>query len=197
MARSSIIIVRHSIRLDAGDGGAFIKANSGENGRPFDPPLAQPKGNLMAQAAGHRIAQIIEEHNLGPVAAVASSPLVRCIETSMAFLPLLPSGGSDLKIFPDNSLLEFLSEGWYRSWAVPGALGYPHWGGPPGCGASLNPDAHCLNPCICCVSKASRQCRLGGKDCQRLSHRCRSPCGSKQIASPGSGWRVQSKGIGA
>jgi len=72
----------------------------------------------MAQAAGHRIAQIIEEHNLGPVAAVASSPLVRCIETSMAFLPLLPSGGSDLKIFPDNSLLEFLSEGWYRSWAV-------------------------------------------------------------------------------
>eukprot|EP00873_Tetraselmis_striata_P002875 jgi/Tetstr1/423139/TSEL_013908.t1 len=132
-----LLLVRHGERLDYVQSSWLATAP-----RPWDPPLTET-GLDQATKAGRAISSLLREHNLPPVGAAFSSPLTRCVETSLG---ILSEAGAECKLRVEPALVETVCKEWYHSWGVPGANA--EWGGPPECrvGAVVPEDA--LNPSV-------------------------------------------------
>ena len=93
---------------------------------------------MQGRKLGHYLHEIIERHNLPPIEAVYSSPMVRCCMTAGEAIvglnekqKLQSVTGShcplNLKVTVEAGLVESLNEKWYRSWCLPHSDGT--WGG--------------------------------------------------------------------
>jgi broad specificity phosphatase PhoE len=144
---SVVIVVRHGERLD------YVTRDQGGNwlvgqDRPFDSPLTA-HGLEQASKLGKELVDQVKSRNLPPIAAIYTSPLLRCRQTSAnvrrsivkALATSSPTSNengnsssqlSHVKVEP--GLFESLNESWYRSWSLPGSDGT--WG----FGSSSQPD---------------------------------------------------------
>jgi len=129
----SVVVVRHGERQD------YVMRDSGKNwiptsDRPWDPPLTS-RGHEQSKALGYALPKILKDQNLPPIAAIYSSPFLRCRQTSVGLIVGSQTAekeeedselGKNLKVQVELGLTESLNENWYRSWAVPGTDGT--WG---------------------------------------------------------------------
>jgi broad specificity phosphatase PhoE len=69
---------------------------------------------------GEALPQLLQDLKLPPIAAVYSSPFLRCRQTAAGL------SSKSLSIRVELGLGESVNENWYRSWAVPGTDGT--WG---------------------------------------------------------------------
>eukprot|EP00193_Tetraselmis_chui_P012406 CAMPEP_0177783052 /NCGR_PEP_ID=MMETSP0491_2-20121128/18863_1 /TAXON_ID=63592 /ORGANISM="Tetraselmis chuii, Strain PLY429" /LENGTH=268 /DNA_ID=CAMNT_0019303529 /DNA_START=109 /DNA_END=911 /DNA_ORIENTATION=+ len=118
-----LLIVRHGERFDYVNRDWIPTSN-----RPWDPPLTET-GKSQALQAGAAIQEALCAHGLPPITRAFSSPLVRCVETSLG---ILTATAPEVAVCVEPSLVETICKEWYHSyWGVPGANA--EWGGPPGC----------------------------------------------------------------
>lgn len=143
MSSRYVVVIRHGERLD------YVMHDEGKNWligqpRPWDPPLSV-RGVQQGRLSGQRLKTRLEQMGLPPIAAVYSSPFLRCRQTACAILQGLtePIEGSEdaqgcvnnygreanLKVRVEMGLSESLNESWYQSWALPGSSGV--WGYSP------------------------------------------------------------------
>mmetsp|Transcript_6248 Transcript_6248/g.9893 ORF Transcript_6248/g.9893 Transcript_6248/m.9893 type:complete len:265 (+) Transcript_6248:613-1407(+) len=107
----ALIIVRHAERLD------YMQRDWVQvNPKPFDTPITK-HGHRQAHAAGAKIRELVDKHQLPPVKRVYTSPLTRCVETSIGLGKGL---GSDISIALDTCLVEAMVPEWYCSWGIKG-----------------------------------------------------------------------------
>ena len=116
--KATVVVVRHGERLD------YVMRDAGQNWiptsqRPWDPPLTE-RGIQQAKALGDALPKILEGINVPSVAAVYSSPFLRCQQTAIGL------AGTKVKVKVELGLSESMNENWYRSWAIPGTDGT--WG---------------------------------------------------------------------
>jgi broad specificity phosphatase PhoE len=146
MKKGAIIVARHGERIDyyLRDGGSNWLQTATAT-RPFDPPLTR-RGQMQGRRLGMYLADIIETHNLPPMEAVYSSPMVRCCMTAAEAVKgyeeevgkKQQQGNNDdgndteknLKVSVENGLVESLNRNWYASWCLKTSNGT--WGGPNG-----------------------------------------------------------------
>lgn len=159
---SVVVVVRHGERLDytlraVGQNWVekeimMLSGDGGGGGRPWDPPITET-GVQQAEALGIAMEKtILKSLSLPPIAAVYSSPFVRCRQTSCAIVSGIEKcrkeqqetnvANTALKVKVELGLSESINENWYRSWALPGTDGT--WGYRK---RDLpNPDLDSLNP---------------------------------------------------
>jgi len=121
----ALVIVRHAERVDYVERRRWLDAAP----RPWDTPITR-HGHSQAEAAGAAAARLVEDMGLPPVRRMFTSPMLRCVETSTSFRRGF-GASDDLPIHAENSLIECMTEDWYRSWAIEG-LSDATWGGPKG-----------------------------------------------------------------
>lgn len=114
----TVVVVRHGERLD------YVMRDAGQNWiptstRPWDPPLTE-RGIQQAKTLGDALPRILEGLELPPIAAVYSSPFLRCQQTAVGLTR------RNLNVKVELGLAESMNENWYRSWAIPGTDGT--WG---------------------------------------------------------------------
>ena len=140
--RPTVVVVRHGERLD------YVQRAQGKNWcqanpeQPWNPPLTD-EGVEMARALGTALKEkILPEMRMAPIAAVYTSPFLRCRQTAAGIIGGMSSvvvndennSGSDgngtakssLKVRVELGLSESMNENWFRSWSLPGADGT--WG---------------------------------------------------------------------
>jgi broad specificity phosphatase PhoE len=126
-----VVVARHAERLD------YVSRDSGGNWvstaeRPYDPPLTN-HGIKQALFLGRHLASELKTFGFPPIAAVYSSPLLRCRETAIGIQQGLSSKSSSScdehsqpPVRVELGLAESINEDWYRSWCLPGSDGT--WG---------------------------------------------------------------------
>jgi len=146
--KGAVIVARHGERID------YVLRDSKRNWiptapRPWDPPLTS-RGRMQARKLGTYLSKLLTEKGLGPVAAVYSSPMVRCCQTAAEAVIGLTGGEgvggeSSLKVKVEPGLVESLNEKWYRSWCLADSNGT--WGGRhPATSASRAKDEEDIDP---------------------------------------------------
>lgn len=139
--RVTFVVVRHGERLDysyRAAGKNWCEANPEQ---PWNPPLTE-KGVSMATQLGTALREkILPDLGLPPVAAVYTSPFLRCRQTAAGIVQGILSGYSGdkssdsgvdvgdlppLRVKVELGLAESMNENWYRSWSLPGTDGT--WG---------------------------------------------------------------------
>ena len=125
-----IVLLRHGERLD------YVDPNWLPNSpHPWDPPLTD-RGRRMAYHAGRALQNILKTEGLPPVSRIASSPLLRCLQTSIwtakgiASSDELPRSEKVLPLCIEPGLVESVCGEWYHAWGIVGTDGT--WGGPRG-----------------------------------------------------------------
>lgn len=126
-----IVVARHGerwdyLQRDAGKGREWVESVE----RPWDPPLS-PNGLKQATRLGEHLGTKLQELGLPPIAAVYTSPFLRCRQTACQAVEALNSNRTDpripLKVRIELGLTESLNQSWYRSWALSG-LSDTTWG---------------------------------------------------------------------
>ena len=108
--------------------------------QPWNTPITE-HGAAQARALGRAVRRHCAELGIPLPSRVASSPLLRCVQTARAAIEGMEV---DQRIGLEFGLCETMCEDWYRSWAVPGADGT--WGGHEGMGRGVEVDASLLHP---------------------------------------------------
>jgi broad specificity phosphatase PhoE len=124
-----VVVARHGERWD------YVQRDAGINWiataeRPWDPPLS-PNGLKQATRLGTHLKAKLVELNLPPIVACYSSPFLRCRQTACRAVQAIVNdgnhhNGNKMLVQIELGLSESLNNGWYRSWALPGADGT--WG---------------------------------------------------------------------
>jgi len=145
--KGAIIVARHGERID------YYLRDAGSNWlagteRKWDPPLTH-RGQMQGRKLGEYLHEIIESHDLAPIRAVYSSPMVRCCmtagEAALGYTISKGGGGDDkINVIVEEGLVESMNEKWYRSWGLQGSDGT--WGGPPGHPPSADVDVDSMHP---------------------------------------------------
>lgn len=121
---SYVVVARHGERHDyltRDRGGNWVKSAT----RPWDPPLSN-HGVEQARKLGQHLAQKLRKDNLPPIAAVYSSPFLRCRQTAAAATlqaykevqATTEKRAALPKVRIEPGLAESINEKWYRSWAL-------------------------------------------------------------------------------
>lgn len=155
--KGAIIVARHGERIDyylRDAGSNWLQGQGYGNERKWDPPLTH-RGQMQARKLGEYLHKMIERHDLAPIGAVYSSPMVRCCmtagEAAVGYMDCKDSNASTcsaaedsrgenlnsnqkgeerLNVIVEEGLVESMNDKWYRSWGLPDSDGT--WGGKGG-----------------------------------------------------------------
>lgn len=144
----AVIVARHGERIDyylRDAGSNWVKNNE----RKWDPPLTH-RGQMQARKLGGYLHTLIEKHDLPPIEAAYTSPMIRCCMTAGeavigyngargreekgsdadADTETNTDTGTGIGLVVEEGLVESMNDKWYRSWGLPDSDGT--WGGPGG-----------------------------------------------------------------